>query len=121
MIVGSCNSWLTPGSVFSSPSFSGIFDDGLGEVSLIAGIVLTLAALLMLGTGSLHLLAQIAAAAAGAGLAAAGYFWYSIYRLDFIPAFTTVGVHLGWGMFLVILSSLVAFVASCVISVSGGN
>jgi hypothetical protein len=121
MIAGSCNSWLTSGSVFSSQGVSGIFGDELGEVSLIAGIVLALAALLMLHSGSPHLLVQIATAAAGAGLAAAGYFWYSIFRLDLIPVLRPSGVYPGWGMLLVILSSFVAFVASCVISVSGGR
>ena len=121
MILGSWNSWMSSGSVFDSRSVSGIFDDSLGEISLIAGVAITLATLLMLATGSSHLLAQLTAAAAGAGLAAAGYYWYAVHRLDLVPAVTTVSVHLGWGLFLVILSSLVAFVASCVISVSGSN
>jgi hypothetical protein len=121
MIAGSCNSWLASGSVFSSQGVSGIFGDDFGEVSLIAGIVLTLAALLMLRSGSLHLLGQLATGAAGAGLAAAGYFWYFIFRLDLIPDLRPFGAYPGWGMLLVILSSLVAFVASCAISVSGGK
>ena len=73
----------------------------------------------MLLSGSPHLLAQLTSAAAGAGLAAAGYCWYSIFRLDLNPVLKLSGDNPGWGMLLVILSSLVAFVASCVISVSG--
>ena len=75
----------------------------------------------MLGTGSLHLLAQFATAAAGAGLAGAGYFWYFMFRLDLVPDLRPFGVYPGWGMLLVFLSSLVALVASCAISVSGGK
>jgi hypothetical protein len=44
-----------------------------------------------------------------------------MFRLDLVPDLRPFGVYPGWGMLLVFLSSLVALVASCAISVSGGK
>jgi len=121
MIFGSWNTWMITGTAFGSRNISGIYGDGFGEISLIAGIAVAFATLLMLATGSSDVLAQLTAAAAGAGLGASFYYWYSVRIVGIVAPITTVSVHVGWGVFLVILSSLVALVSSCVISVSGSS
>jgi len=114
IIAGSYNSWLAMGSPFGSPSASAIVDDGLGEVSLVAGIVLSVVALLIVGTGAGTLLKQLAAAASGAALSAAIY--YLVLNFAILPMPSKA--YPGWGLILVMVASLAAFVASCAITAS---
>jgi hypothetical protein len=84
------------------------------ERSLIAGIVITLAALWIVRVGSVRVLEHLATAAAGAGLSAAIHSWFWTFDVAVLPKLNNV--YPGWGMLLVIVSSPVAFISSYAIA-----
>ena len=114
MIAGSRGTWAT----VDGTTIAGIAHAGAGEVSLVGGVVLVAVtvALILLGGGvgpaTRRLLGQLAAAAAGAGLGIA------IYVTDHIGSDFGGHAGMGWGLILVLVSSVAALIVSIAVTVT---
>jgi hypothetical protein len=121
MIAGSFGAWFTFSGVIiagrhlgGGGSVSGTSHGGSGWISFVAGVVLIVAGLAVLGSRGigLRLWGQLAAAAAGAGLGIA------IYTIVNLSASAVEQADAGWGLIVVLIASIGAFLMALTIGVS---
>jgi hypothetical protein len=109
MIAGSIGAWFSA-SIFSfSQSEGGATHGGPGWISLVAGIVLIVVGLMGIVTAGngLRLVGVLGAVCSGAGL---GITVYLVDRFLSLPGSSVA--HVGWGLILVLVTSIISLVAS---------
>jgi len=118
MIAGSFGAWFTLSGLLiaghrlgGGASVSGTTHGGAGWISFVAGVVLIVAGLAVLvsRSGVLRLWAQLAAAAAGAGLGIA------IYTIVNTSSQEVLQTNVGWGLIVVLIASIAAFLVALTI------
>lgn len=115
MIAGSIGAWFSASLFSFSSSEGGAAHAGPGWISLMGGILLILVGLMGIVTAGngLRVVGVLGGVASGAGLGITGYL---VDRFLSLPGSSLA--HIGWGLILVLVTSLISLVASALLAVA---